>query len=139
MSQYDYPKIQWCQNYIDELRSIMKDKYDTISSDIMTYISNYTKYTDEEIEKLNEENTGGRKKDFSQRDDFTEPKQDEWKKNQDISLSLWANVSGKTQNYKKIEFPDFKSGIPRQNSSSTLIMRCMWTSFNNVSTHEQLK
>tara|TARA_B110000285_G_C15105024_1_gene607444 strand:- start:1153 stop:1506 length:354 start_codon:yes stop_codon:yes gene_type:complete len=117
----------------------MKDKYDTISSDIMTYISNYTKYTDEEIEKLKEENTGGRKKDFSQRDDFTEPKPDEWKKNQDISLSLWANVSGKTQNYKKIEFPDFKSGIPRQNSSSTLIMRCMWTSFNNVSTHEQLK
>jgi gas vesicle protein len=81
MSQYDYPKIQWCQNYIDELRSIMKDKYDTISSDIMTYISNYTKYTDEEIEKLKEENTGGRKKDFSQRDDFTEPKPDEWKKN----------------------------------------------------------
>jgi hypothetical protein len=52
----------------------MKDKYDAISSDIMTSIRNYTKYTDEEIEKLKEENTGGRKKDFSQRDDFTEPR-----------------------------------------------------------------
>lgn len=117
----------------------MKDKYDAISSDILTYISNYTKYTDEEIERLKEEATGGRKKDFSQRDDFTEPKKEEWKKNSDISLSLWANVAGKSQNYKKIEFPDFKSGIPRQNASMNLIMRCMWTSFNNVSTHDQFK
>lgn len=95
----------------------MADKYDAISADILTYISNYTKYTDEEIERLKEEATGGRKKDFSQRDDFTEPKKDEWKKNPDISLALWANVTGKSQNYKKIEFPDFKTGIPRQNAS----------------------
>lgn len=96
MSQYNYQVIEWCQNYIDELRVIMKHKYDSISSDILTYISNYTKYTEEEIERLKEEATGGRKKDFSQRDDFTEPKKDEWKKNPDISLSLWANVTGKS-------------------------------------------
>lgn len=116
-SQYEYAKIEWCQNYIDELRSIMNYKYDAISSDILTYISNYTKYTDEEIERLKEEATGGRKRDFSQREDFTEPKKEEWKKNPDISLALWANVTGKSQNYKKIEFPDFKTGIPRQNAS----------------------
>ena len=54
MSQYDYKKIEWCQMYINELRSIMKDKYEAISSDILTYISNYTKYTDKEIEELKE-------------------------------------------------------------------------------------
>lgn len=52
----------------------MKEKYDAISSDILTYISNYTKYTDEEIEELKEQATGGRKMDFTTRPEFTEQK-----------------------------------------------------------------
>ena len=77
--------------YIDQLRAIMKDKYDAISSDILTYIGNYTKYTDAEIEKLKEEATGGRKMDYSTRPEFTEGK-----KNPDISLAIWANVTAKS-------------------------------------------
>lgn len=134
LAQYDYAKIQWCQKYIDELRDIMKDKYDAISSDILTYIGNYTKYTDEEIEELKEQATGGRKMDFTTRSEFTEQKN-----NPDISLGIWANVTAKSQAYKKIEFSHFKSGIPRQNASNQLIMRCMWTSFDGVSGHEVYK
>ena len=91
LAQYDYAKIQWCQKYIDELRDIMKDKYDAISSDILTYIGNYTKYTDEEIEELKEQATGGRKMDFTTRSEFTEQKN-----NPDISLGIWANVTAKS-------------------------------------------
>lgn len=113
MSQYDYKKIEWCQMYIDELRSIMKDKYEAISSDILTYISNYTKYTDKEIEELKEQATGGRKTDFSTRPEFTEQKTCP-----DISFALWANVAAKSQTYSKIPFSHLRTGIPRQNASN---------------------
>jgi hypothetical protein len=87
MAQYDYAKIEWCNLYIDQLRSIMQMKYDKISAEILTYIENYTKYTDEEIEALKADNTGNRKMDFTAKAEFTEKK-----KSKDISLGLWANV-----------------------------------------------
>ena len=31
LSQYDYAKIQWCNDYIEEIRSIMNKKYESIS------------------------------------------------------------------------------------------------------------
>ena len=64
MAQYDYAKIEWCQRYITELRNTTIEKYDDICADIMTYIENYTKYTDAEIVEL-KENAGSRKLDFS--------------------------------------------------------------------------
>jgi hypothetical protein len=87
MAQYDYAKIEWCNLYIEQLRAIMQTKYDLVSAEILTYIENYTKYTDEEIEILKADNTGNRKMDFSAKAEFTERK-----KSQDISLGLWANV-----------------------------------------------
>lgn len=87
LAQYDYLKIEWCLHYIEQLRAIMQMKYDKVSAEILTYIENYTKYTDEEIETIKADNTGNRKMDFSAKAEFTEKK-----KSQDISLGLWANV-----------------------------------------------
>ena len=87
MAQYDYAKIEWCNRYIEQLRAIMQLKYDKVSAEILTYIENYTKYTDEEIEALKADNTGNRKMDFSAKAEFTEKK-----KSQDVSLGIWANV-----------------------------------------------
>jgi hypothetical protein len=87
LAQYDYAKIEWCTLYIEQLRAIMQMKYEKVSAEILTYIENYTKYTDEEIEALKADNTGSRKMDFSAKAEFTEKK-----KSQDISLGLWANV-----------------------------------------------
>jgi hypothetical protein len=74
MAQYDYAKIEWCNHYIAQLRAIMQTKYDKVSAEILTYIENYTKYTDEEIEILKADNTGNRKMDFSAKAEFTEKK-----------------------------------------------------------------
>jgi hypothetical protein len=82
-------------------------KYDKVSAEILTYIENYTKYTDEEIEALRAETTN-RKQDLSTKSEFTEKK-----KVQDISLGLWANVQGKTVQFKKIQFDNYQSGLPR--------------------------
>jgi hypothetical protein len=49
-SQYDYVKIKWCLAYIEEIRAITKKKFDDISSDVLTYIENYTEFTEEELE-----------------------------------------------------------------------------------------
>ena len=51
-SQYDFPKVQWCEDYIHQIRSIIEEKYDNISSDILTYIEKYWNYTEAEIEEL---------------------------------------------------------------------------------------
>jgi len=49
MAQYDYNKINWCQEYIDKLREIIIHKYDVISTFILTHIEKYTKFTFEEL------------------------------------------------------------------------------------------
>ena len=49
LSQYDYAKINWCNEYVEEIRKIMIQKYYDISKEIFTYIENYTTYTQEEL------------------------------------------------------------------------------------------
>jgi len=48
LSQYDYAKIHWCQEYIQKIRTIQMDKWEKISSDIFMYIEKYTEQTEEE-------------------------------------------------------------------------------------------
>lgn len=64
LSQYDYQKIEWCNDYIQEIRNIMVQKYADISQDIFTYIENYTQYTPEELE-IERRKPAGRKIDES--------------------------------------------------------------------------
>ena len=93
ISQYDYEKIRWCQNYIEALRKITLDKYDQISAKILTYIENYTKYTEEDLQKLKKE-ARSRKVDTTQKAEFTLQESTD-----DLQFGLWANVSGKSKQF----------------------------------------
>ena len=52
---------------------------------------------------------------------------------------FWANVAGSNMSMQWIDFDVFKTNIPRQYSSQTLILRCLWTAFDYVSTYEDRK
>lgn len=52
---------------------------------------------------------------------------------------MWANVAAKMQHIRKIEFDNYKSGLPHQQKSQQLIMRNIWTSFDFISGPENQK
>jgi hypothetical protein len=92
MSQYDYQKIKWCEDYIDTIREIMLQKYDDICQYMFTYIEKYTVYSDEEwaeIERKNKHNQNKRG------DSRTKPEFLLNDKTEDMSFGMWANVIGK--------------------------------------------
>jgi len=70
-SQYDYPKIRWCQAYIEEIRAITKKKFDDISADVLTYIENYTEFTEEELEAARKMPVGQKKQEGRSKQEFT--------------------------------------------------------------------
>ena len=67
MTQYDFKKIEWCNNYIAQLRKLILVKYDSISAFTLTYIENYWQYTEEEKEKIRENAGANRKVDLNQK------------------------------------------------------------------------
>jgi hypothetical protein len=93
LSQYDYKKIQWCEEYIKQIREISTVKFDHISAVVLTYIENYTKYTEEEM-AAEREKSMNRKIDFSKKPEFTLKE-----KSPDISFGLFANVLAKSQSF----------------------------------------
>lgn len=52
MANYNYSKVEWCQDYMILMRSMIFKKYDEVSAHILEYIEEYTKYTNEEMIKL---------------------------------------------------------------------------------------
>ena len=107
MAQYDYNKIQWCQDYIKEIREIIMQKYDEISAQVLTYIEHYTKYTDEELKELMEQNPN-RALDKKDKPDFNLTN-----KSQDILFGLWANVAAKSLVFDKVNFDCYRTCLPR--------------------------
>lgn len=93
LTQYDYDKINWCHHYIKQIRDTISDKYDQISAQILTYIENYWKYTDEEIEALLRQ-AGSRRPDTSQKPEIKLMGQSE-----DIVFALWANIQAKSKQH----------------------------------------
>ena len=132
-AQYDYEKVKWCEDYLEKIRAMIILKYDNISANIFTYIENYTTLTDEEFRAL--QNDQRRKKvDSKIKPEFTL-----MSKSHDIQFGIWANVTGKSQPFRKIDFDLMHCGIPRLFSSQSMIMRCIWTSFDYISGPENLK
>jgi len=70
LSNYNTDKVQWCYNYMREMRSIVNKKFDAICAHILEYIENHTRYTAEELEKLANKGPGGRKSDSNIRPEF---------------------------------------------------------------------
>lgn len=52
---------------------------------------------------------------------------------------FWANIVGRNKSMVFIDFDIWKTNIPRQYASQSLILRCLWTSFDYVSSDEDLK
>ena len=130
LAQYDYGKMKWCMDYIRELRSIIFHKYDEISAQILTYIENYTKYSEAELEeiKLKGNAQANKRGDISQKAEILLNE-----RSADIHFGIWGNVQAKSVTFRKINFEVFQCAIPRQHASQHLILRCIWTSFDNVS------
>lgn len=94
MAQCNYETIKWCKSYIDELRKITIRKFDAISVLILTYFEDYTKYTEEEIEKLKAE-MAGRSQNFT-----TKAEVKLVNNSKDVLFGIWANVSGRSMQFK---------------------------------------
>lgn len=92
MSQYDYEKIKWCQNYIDVIRQIMVQKYDDICQHMFTYIEEHTIIGDEEWEaqKKRTQHNPNKRAESRTRETFLLNS-----KTEDLSFGMWANVIGK--------------------------------------------
>lgn len=52
LSNYNASKVEWCNEYMNQMRQMIFEKYDDITSHILEYIEDYTKYTKEELAKL---------------------------------------------------------------------------------------
>lgn len=130
LSNYEQSKVEWCYNYMREMRSIVLKKFDSICAHTLEYIENHTKYTKEELEEMQKRNNGGgaRKSDSTVRNDFqlnnVSP---------DVYLGIFGNIGGKSTNqYKPVEFAHISCRTPRQYANSQFIMRAIWTSYDDI-------
>ena len=74
------------------------NKYDQISSDIMTYIENYTAYTPEELQ-AEQEMYPNKKFDKNEKPYFNITC-----KAKDILFGMWGNVQAKALQFEKVNF-----------------------------------
>jgi hypothetical protein len=58
----------------------------------------------------------------------------------DLLFGIWGNVGGSTMMHEKVKYPDnstiqpvFKSGLPQKHSTTKVMLRCLWTSFDYLS------
>ena len=132
----DTVKINWCNRYINELRQITLKKFDDISVNILTYFEEYSKYTDEEREaerKNNPSQARGQALTIKSLVTLSEQMQD-------VMFAIWGNVTAKNVQFVTLEFGDYwKTNIPPKDSKDKLIMRCMWSSYDNITTPEAAK
>lgn len=130
MAQCDYETISWCQTYIDEIRKITLKKFDTISVEILTYFENYTKLTDEEIEAEKLKNPGRAAPDKKQEVYIQHS-------SRDLLFGIWANASGRSMQFKTIDYCGrYITQLPSKNHNIQLIMRCVWTSYDYISSRK---
>lgn len=107
LANYNYEKVEWCYNYMAQMREIVLHKFDGISAHTLEYIENHIKIPPEEMEKM--KNTiGGRKNESNIRQEFfivqTTP---------DFRLGIYGNVAGKAQLHKYVEFGGVGCKTPR--------------------------
>ena len=58
----------------------------------------------------------------------------------DLCFGIWANVLAKNMNYKWISYNDrYHSMVPNKSSGIKLIMRCLWTAYDDISGRENQK
>lgn len=98
MASYDEPKVQWCYEYMNQLRTIMFEKFDETCADILENIESHIFYTEEEMEKRKNDKTSAK-----QNDSNIKPFFNNCHPLSDIKLGLYGKCQTKS-NSKHIEF-----------------------------------
>jgi hypothetical protein len=108
LATYNTDKINWCRDYMADMRSIVLKKFDAISAHVLEYIENQTKYTPEELKEI-KNNTSTRKTDSNIRPEFFLVNT-----SSDLKLGIYGNIAGKAQLHKFVEFGGIACKTPRQ-------------------------
>jgi hypothetical protein len=108
LANYNFEKVEWCQQYMKAMRAIVHKKFDAISAHTLEYVENHTKFTAEELEKQ-KNNPNTRKNDSNVRPEFAIISA-----TKDIRLAVYGNVAGKAQMHKYVEFGGIACKTPRQ-------------------------
>ena len=125
LAMYNNDRLQWCRNYTDQLREIQLRKFDEICSHILDYMEVHTRRSKDEIEKIAAEGRKGGKGDQTKKD-FLEMVE----KRDDLMFGVWANIQGKSRMGVLIEYGNYGTNLPMKQSSSQLVMRCLWTGYD---------
>lgn len=89
LSNYNTSKAEWCYKYMQDMRSIIFEKYDEVTAYILEYIEDYTKYTKDELARL-ANNLQNRKNDNGLKSEFILKSH-----TRDIKFGIFGSVSGK--------------------------------------------
>lgn len=93
LSQQDYDKVKWSQQYIDDIRAIILEKYDEVCAYIFQYIDKFWSYSEEDKKEMEKKNQNRNKKiDLDRKPEFYLVQ-----KTEDIMYGFWVNVIGKNQ------------------------------------------
>lgn len=125
-ANFNSEKVRWCEHYMAIMREIVLHKFDSISAHILEYIELQTKIPPEEMERL--KNTlGSRKNESNIRQEFFLVNA-----TRDLKLGIYGNVAGKAQLHKYVEFGGVACKTPRSHGNNMLIIRAIWTSYDDV-------
>lgn len=127
LANYNHEKVRWCYDYMSDMREIVLRKFDGISAYILEYIENHTKIPPEEMEKMKNQTTG-RKNESNIRQEFFLVHT-----TRDLRMGVYGNVAGKAQTHKYVEFGGVACKTPRAYGNVQLIIRALWTSFDDAS------
>lgn len=125
---YDFKKLEWCKEYVKQLRDIEIAKFDQVCGHILDYMEQHTKMSKEEIEKAKENTKARGKGDATLKEKLILNE-----KTKDLMFGVWANVQGKSVMHQKISFGNYECALPMKQATTQLIFRCLWTSYDYVS------
>jgi hypothetical protein len=127
-AMYDNKKLAWCREYIETMRKIELQKFDSICAYILEYIETYAKLTKEEIAKLKDSSKARGKGDLTIREKILL-----LEKTKDLMFAVWGNSSGKSVMHKRLEFGPYECALPMAKAAAPIIFRCLWTSYDYLS------
>eukprot|EP00347_Sterkiella_histriomuscorum_P021634 403333299 len=129
LSNYNISKVEWCNEYMHQMRQRIFEKYDDVTAYILEYIEDYTKYTKDELQRQ-QNMPPSRKTDSNQKSEFILKAH-----SRDIKFGIFGSVSGKNQTHKFTDIGSLQIKIPRQHANQQIIIRTVWTSFDYVSSN----
>lgn len=92
---YDEKKLEWCHNYMSELRELELTKFDEVTAKIMEYMDFHVKRSDADKEKDATNNKNRKGFDASKK-----PRLDLLHERKDVLYGLFANVSSTNMSFQ---------------------------------------